>query len=51
MENLPVGPLVRDSGVGTVLAVDVAPPNGPGSSLAYGSGVSGGQALRHQVLA
>ena len=49
MENLPVGPLVRDSGVGTVLAVDVAPPNGPGSSLAYGSGVSGGQALRHQV--
>jgi len=28
MENLPVGPLVRDSGVGTVLAVDVAPPNG-----------------------
>lgn len=49
MENLPVGPLVRDPAVGTVLAIDVAPPNGPGSGVDYGSGVRGGQALRHQV--
>lgn len=49
MENLPVGPLVRDPGVGTILGVDVAPPDGPSSRVDYGSGVSGGTALRSQL--
>jgi len=48
MENLPVGPLVRDPAVQTIVAIDVAPPDGPGSRLDYGAGVTGGQALRNQ---
>ncbi len=49
MENLPVGPLVRDPAVGTVVAIDVAPPDGPTSRVDYGSLVSGAEALRSQV--
>lgn len=49
MENLPVGPLVRDPAVGTVFAIDVAPPGGPASRVDYGAGVSGAEALRNRV--
>lgn len=49
MENLPVGPLVRDPAVSTVIAIDVAPPTGPSSLVEYGGGVSGPRALRNQM--
>jgi predicted acylesterase/phospholipase RssA/CRP-like cAMP-binding protein len=46
MENLPVGPLVRDPAVNRVVAIDVAAPDGPSSHVAYGGGLSGRRALR-----
>jgi len=49
MENLPVGPLIRDPAVAEIIAIDVAPPTGPGSRVDYGSGLSGGTALRGQM--
>lgn len=49
MENLPVGPLVRDPAVDRIIAIDVAPPDGPSSRVPYGSRLSGAEALRSQI--
>lgn len=49
MENLPVGPLVRDPAVDRIIAIDVAPPDGPRSKVAYGSELAGSDALRNQL--
>ena len=49
MENLPVGPLVRDPAVKRIVAIDVAPPDGPSSKVQYGNGVSARQVVRSQV--
>lgn len=49
MENLPVGPLVRDPAVDQIIAIDVAPPDGPSSRVPYGSKLAGGRALRDQL--
>lgn len=46
LDNLPIGAL-RDSGmVGTVVAVDVAPPLGPRAKTEFGLSVSGWRAMR-----
>jgi len=49
MENLPVGPLVRDSAVSRILAIDVAPPDGPSSKVQYGNGISARRVMRSQL--
>lgn len=49
LENLPVGPLVEDAAVSTIIAIDVAPPAGPSAKVDYAGGVSGSQALRNQL--
>lgn len=49
LENLPVGPLVRDPAVQRVIAIDVAAPDGPRASAPYGNNVGGTTALRSRV--
>jgi predicted acylesterase/phospholipase RssA/CRP-like cAMP-binding protein len=49
LDNLPIEPMRRTSGVGTVLAVDVAPPIGPRAKTNYGLSVSGWRALQSKV--
>jgi predicted acylesterase/phospholipase RssA/CRP-like cAMP-binding protein len=46
LNNLPVDVMRRTGTVGTVIAVDVAPPVGPRARRDYGLSVSGWQALR-----
>jgi predicted acylesterase/phospholipase RssA/CRP-like cAMP-binding protein len=49
LDNLPIAHL-RDTGlVGTVIAVDVAPPLGPRARTDYGLSVSGWKALRSRI--
>ncbi len=45
LDNLPAGLLADDPSIGTVIAVDVAPPRGPGAKNDFGLSVSGWQAL------
>ncbi len=45
LDNLPIEAMVADERVGTVLAVDVAPPRGPRARSDYGLAVSGPRAL------
>lgn len=45
LENLPVGPLAHDAAIRTIIAIDVAPPDGPSTKAAYGTGLSGRTAL------
>jgi len=49
MENLPVGPLVRDPAVNRIIAIDVAPPDGPSSKVDYGCEVNGRDAMLSQL--
>jgi len=51
LENLPVGPLVQDPAVNRIIAIDVAPPDGPSANGTYAEagGISGAQALRRQL--
>lgn len=49
LENLPVGPLARDPAVSRIVAVDVAPSEGPPARVDYGSGVSGREVLRSKL--
>jgi predicted acylesterase/phospholipase RssA len=45
LNNLPVEMMRSDGAIGTVIAVDVAPPSGPKARSAYGMSVSGWRAL------
>ncbi len=45
LDNLPVGLLLDDPSVDTVIASDVAPPKGPSAKVDYGTSVSGPGAL------
>lgn len=45
LDNLPVSVMRDDPMIGTVIAVDVAPPSGPRASSDYGLSVSGTRAL------
>jgi predicted acylesterase/phospholipase RssA len=45
LNNLPIDLATDDPSVGTVIAVDVAPPRGPGARSDYGHSVSGLSAL------
>ena len=45
LNNLPVEVMRHDGGIGTVIAVDVAPPRGPRAKTDYGLHVSGFRAL------
>ncbi|MDQ3468494.1 MAG: patatin-like phospholipase family protein, partial [Actinomycetota bacterium] len=49
LDNLPIGQMHDDSRIGTVIAVDVAPPNGPRSKRDYGTSVSGWRALGERL--
>lgn len=52
LNNLPIEPMRADPRIGTVIAVDVAPPSGPRAKSDYGLSVSGIRAiatnLRHR---
>ncbi|NNE72615.1 MAG: cyclic nucleotide-binding domain-containing protein [Acidimicrobiales bacterium] len=49
LENLPISPLVADSGVETIIAIEASPPNGPRPRTpASATAVSGVRALRAQ---
>jgi predicted acylesterase/phospholipase RssA len=45
LNNLPVTPMRNDGAIGTVIAVDVAPTNGPRARADFGPSVSGSRAL------
>lgn len=45
LDNLPVAAMRDDPTIGTVIAVDVAPPSGPRAKYDYGLSVSGAKAL------
>ncbi len=49
LDNLPVGLLLDDPAVDTVIASDVAPPKGPSAKVDYGTSVSGPRALFAQL--
>ena len=49
LNNLPVGPMRNDGAIGTVIAVDVAPAQGPPAKADFGSSVSGWRALGASV--
>jgi predicted acylesterase/phospholipase RssA len=49
LDNLPVAVMRSRPGVGTVVAVDVAPPVGPRARADYGLSVSGWKALRSRM--
>jgi predicted acylesterase/phospholipase RssA len=49
LDNLPVEVMRRRAGIGTVIAVDVAPPVGPRARADYGLSVSGWKALRSSL--
>jgi predicted acylesterase/phospholipase RssA len=46
LDNVPVTAMATDSSIGTVIAVDVSPPGGPGAEVDFGLYVSGFDALR-----
>jgi NTE family protein len=45
LDNLPARPMKADGSIGTVVAVDVAPPLGPAARVDYGHAVSGWRAI------
>ncbi len=49
LDNLPIGLLTEDEGIGTIIASDVAPTRGPTARDDYGTSVSGWKALRRQM--
>jgi len=49
LENLPARPLRNDPGIGTVIAVDVAPPGGPRAAVDYGLALSGTDIVRSRL--
>jgi predicted acylesterase/phospholipase RssA/CRP-like cAMP-binding protein len=49
LDNLPVEVMRERPGIGTVIAVDVAPPVGPRARADYGLSVSGWKALRSSL--
>ncbi len=49
LDNLPVDLVSNDPSIGTIIAVDVAPPLGPRAKSDYGLSVSGWSALRNQI--
>lgn len=49
LENLPAGPLRRDPGISTVIAIDVAPTEGPQAGSDYGLDLSGFEVLRRRL--
>jgi predicted acylesterase/phospholipase RssA/CRP-like cAMP-binding protein len=49
LDNLPVDVMRARPGIGTVIAVDVAPPVGPRARADYGLSVSGWKALRSSL--
>ncbi len=49
LDNLPIGLLTEDEGIGTIIASDVAPTRGPVARDDYGTSVSGWKALRRQM--
>lgn len=49
LDNLPIGLLTEDEGIGTIIASDVAPTRGPIARDDYGTSVSGWKALRRRV--
>ena len=49
LDNLPVDLVSNDPSIGTIIAVDVAPPLGPRAKGDYGLSVSGWSALREQI--
>ena len=49
LDNVPADIMRADPSIGTVIAVDVAPPSGPGTREDYGMYLSGWQAMRRFV--
>lgn len=49
LDNVPVAAMAADNSIGTVIAIDVSPPGGPGAEDEYGLSVSGFEALRNRV--
>ncbi len=48
LDNVPIAAMAEDSSIGTVVAIDVSPPGGPGCDVDYGMHVSASDALRHR---
>ena len=49
LSNLPVGPMRADNAVAHIIAVDVAPPDGPRARVDFGLSVSGWRALARSI--
>jgi len=49
LDNVPVAAMASDNSIGTVIAIDVSPPSGPGAETDYGLSVSGFEALRNRL--
>ncbi len=49
LENLPARPLREDPGIATVIAIDVAPPDGPRARSDFGLSLSGLDILKHRA--
>jgi predicted acylesterase/phospholipase RssA len=45
LDNLPIGVLRDDASIGTIIAIDVAPPQGPRAKTDFGTSMSGTRAL------
>lgn len=50
LENLPARPLREDPGIGTVIAIDVAPPSGPRAKADFGHALSGVDILKQRAM-
>ena len=49
LDNVPVSPMVTDSSIGTVIAIDVSPAAGPRADEDFGLSVSGVEVLRRRI--
>ena len=49
LENLPARPLRQDPGISTVIAIDVAPPDGPRAKADFGLSLSGFDILKRRA--
>ncbi len=49
LENLPARPLREDPGISTVIAIDVAPPDGPRAKAEFGHSLSGFEILKQRA--
>ena len=49
LENLPARPLREDPGIATVIAIDVAPPDGPRAKTDFGLSLSGFDILKRRA--